>query len=338
LYKFILNLLFECEILNLPRCNSLDQYLENQFISDFPEFVLSKTINDEIVKDSQRLYTMKETLFITFRVTSQYTENHKKQKKEKFTDKKKFFNFMFNRYLTYECDIFFLLDFVENNDFEILSFLTTKFICNSLYEEAYFVLKINNYNEKISFEENLEEKLKNYLSGKYLNGGFYEENDNHIPYLEYQEREKKIESEDFKEEDDNFEYNFDHQKKRDKKFYLKFENMKELHFENLDEFRPRRNNSMSLRDDVKILIVDTLEKLQNLKHEKFSEILGIDMEWKPDRAGEKNLASLMQISDLNKVLLFDLNALRNYSNFISHFIEIFKNNKFLAFSFHNDTS
>ena len=104
---------------------------------------------------SLRLISMKETLFVTFRVSSHFNDNHKKQKKENFTAKKKFFNFMFNRYLTYECDIFFLLDFVDEKDFEILSFLITKLLSNYLYEEAYYILKINNYNEKISFDGSL---------------------------------------------------------------------------------------------------------------------------------------------------------------------------------------
>ena len=181
--------------------------------------------------------------------------------------------------------------------------------------------------------------MKNYLNGKYLNG-FYDENNDHagFSFLDYQEKQKKFESEDFKEQEDNFEYTFDRHQKRDKYFYSKFENMQELHFENLDEFKPRRNNSMYLTEDVKVVYVDTLEKLENLRNEKFSENLGVDMEWKPDRGDEKNLASLMQIADTYKVYIFDLNELRKYTNFLQVFTKIFKDNKFLAFSLHNDTS
>jgi len=80
---------------------------------------------------------------------------------------KKKFKYIYSRFLAYEIDVYYLLDFIPKYDYEKLSLLVNRLIRSFRYQDAMIVLKLNNFDKKIHIEVEYQKDL--FLSFKQIN-------------------------------------------------------------------------------------------------------------------------------------------------------------------------
>jgi superfamily I DNA and/or RNA helicase len=344
-------------------------YLNDNFLHDFKEF----QIGEGIKKNSSKLVpkfknSNLKDIFIKFYRLTNFEEKQKKKYYIALAD------YLINKYLSYENDIFIILGFYQLEEYEAISYVISKFIRNKLFEEAYFILKVYDFNDKIFINSRVEDELKDYLKETYCQDEVFlnnQETKKQIDVVEMRtdlnedQEEKLLENydenleidkyEDYDQDEYNYDQNYqdnyyDEDEKilvysknpnefipRDLTFYKKLESRHELIFHHKDELKPMTINTFEIGINQKINFIENIEELKNLKNELIDKELGIDMEWKPDLIpSDFNKGSILQISGKNEIYIFDLLSLDSNPEFYSIFIEKFENKTFIAYDFSDD--
>ena len=106
-----------------------------------------------------------------------------------------------------------------------------------------------------------------------------------------------------------------------------------------DFFGPHDKNCISYtREEINVSFIDSLNKLET-EYSKFfvnSEYIGIDTEWKQQMNLENKIeVSIIQMCDFTEknIMIIDLITLNKINNFYEYFEKMFKNKKFIGFSF-----
>ena len=106
-----------------------------------------------------------------------------------------------------------------------------------------------------------------------------------------------------------------------------------------DFFGPHDKNCISYtREEINVSFIDSLNKLES-EYSKFfinSEYIGIDTEWKQSMNIQNKIeVSIIQMCDFTEknIMIIDLITLNKINNFYEYFEKMFKNKKFIGFSF-----
>lgn len=330
-------------------------YLNNRFNNDFKDFHIVEGIKNRASYLIPKLTdsNIKE-IFIKFYNLTDYEEKLITRNQIALAD------FLVNKYLIYEIDIFIILDYYKLDDYQAISYLIAKLIVNKLHDEAFYVLKLYDYNDKIFLKNTSEDELKSYLKKNYLQVANDQQSYNQIDDFENfpQNYEEVLENDKYEDYDDKeYYYNqnyieqeiVDSEKntfhpqsanevtQRDKDFYNKISLNYQSNFQNTDELKPVTINTLEIGMNVQIHFIDSIEEVKKIVVESIDKLLGIDMEWKPDiLTSDFNKGSIMQISGKNQVYIFDLLCLDCQPEFYPIFIEKFDNKTFIAFDFSED--
>ena len=109
-----------------------------------------------------------------------------------------------------------------------------------------------------------------------------------------------------------------------------------------DYFGPHEKNCISYtREEINVSFIDSLNKLES-EYSKFfinSEYIGIDTEWKQSMNIQNKIeVSIIQMCDFTEknIMIIDLITLNKINNFYECFEKMFKNKKFIGFSFNKN--
>ncbi len=97
------------------------------------------------------------------KITTSNLENIISFKEQFKVAHRKKIRYIYSRYLAYEIDFYFLLDFFPKNDFENLSLIINRLIRSEKYHEALKILLDNQFNDRIYIEKEHEHELIDFL-------------------------------------------------------------------------------------------------------------------------------------------------------------------------------
>jgi nitrate reductase assembly molybdenum cofactor insertion protein NarJ len=326
---------------------SKDKFLENTFNS--------------LIQNKK----FKQHKVIILNTAANLLENLDKNLKSKINDikislkeeERKKLRHIYSRYLAYEYDIYFILDFIPKSDYENLSLLINRLIRSKMYDDAFVVLMYSDFDPNIHIEEEYEYELFNY------NIVNFKKSKRFVKFVEGEE-ENILHDQDYDQNYDEIfdmeEYDDDLNSSRMSSLSIKSKKSKKVldyimyyeyikpkktrhanYYQNLlkyqqfnpnvrfNHFGPITPNCLYLESlgvpKANVLIIDTLEGLKN-SVALISKKLCIDFEY------AKETISLMQISDKNNVYIIDYLKLISNMDFFPVFNQKFKNSSFISFS------
>ena len=125
-----------------------------------------------------------------------------------------------------------------------------------------------------------------------------------------------------------------------KKNFKKYE-ISNIKFQD-DYFGPHDKNCISYtREEINVSFIDSINKLESEYSKYFinSEYIGIDTEWKQVMNIQNKIeVSIIQMCDFTEknIMIIDLITLNKINNFYEYFEKMFKNKKFIGFSFNKN--
>ncbi len=333
---------------------------------------------DKLLAELLKNQNFKKQKILILNSLKNYSNGITKENKEVINDLKEEYDssqlkkikHIYSRYLAFEFDLFYLLDFFSKNDFEKLSLIANRLIRSYRYTDALSLLLLNDFNEKFYIEKQYENELfeyfynpnfafperKNTYTDEVQPEDFFHDNDYNENFNEFNE-EDNFDNIDIDADSDEesimsiqtLNKNSTKSSKRKKRLQIKDYILtfkynpnaklnKQIYFKLAKDTNlfPLPRNDLFFPMTKNSLVLDIpIEKVFFIDNLKSLENLQsrIYKKLAIDIEYAENTISLIQISDGNNIFLIDYLRLIQIPSFFITFQKAFKNCSFLAFDF-----